>query len=140
MAAPVAIGHLGERVFRLLQRMTRIRSDGAERSLLVSGESWGPGSLGLTFDWCRGRNWGWNDGEFIWNQRGRPTIADIEPGGPADRAGLRPRDLVISIGGSPIEIAQAGRLLPGVEGKRDLDFEIERDGQRRTLTGTPRSR
>lgn len=116
----------------------RMLFDRKERSFLASGDSWGPGRLGLTFEWCRGCNWGWRDGEFVWNQRGHPAISAVEPGGPAERAGLRPGDRVLSINEHSIESPRAGKMLLGIKHRGDLDVEIERDARRQVLTVTPR--
>jgi regulator of sigma E protease len=64
---------------------------------------------------------------------GPPVIGVVTAGGPADRAGLRPGDELLSIGGEAVEDARtflrAELLNPGAT----LEVEILRDGRRRTL-------
>ncbi|KAJ8600404.1 hypothetical protein CTAYLR_001441 [Chrysophaeum taylorii] len=48
-----------------------------------------------------------------------PTIVDVEPGAPADAAGLRPGDVVDAVGGDSVATAaDAARRLRGAEGSR----------------------
>lgn len=64
---------------------------------------------------------------------GPPVIGVVAEGGPAERAGLRPGDQLLAVGGEAVEDARtflrAELLNPGAT----LDFEILRDGRRMTL-------
>ena len=65
------------------------------------------------------------------------VINDVTPGSPADRAGLRPGDVVIAADGSPVDgqpafVAAIRDKSPG----DTIDIQVLRDGQRITLTAT----
>lgn len=65
------------------------------------------------------------------------VINDVTPGSPADRAGLRPGDVVIAADGSPVDgqpafVAAIRDKSPG----DTIDIEVLRNGQRLTLTAT----
>lgn len=65
------------------------------------------------------------------------VINDVTPGSPADRAGLRPGDVVIAADGSPVDgqpafVAAIRDKSPG----DTIDIQVLRDGQRLTLTAT----
>ncbi|WP_241480231.1 S1C family serine protease [Nocardiopsis halotolerans] len=69
------------------------------------------------------------------------VIADgenaVESGGPADEAGLRPGDVIVSLGGRPVNsgqelLAMLRSRTPGDE----IEVGYERDGQRETTTVT----
>jgi Do/DeqQ family serine protease len=62
-------------------------------------------------------------------------ISTVEPGSPADKAGLRPGDLVLEIGGRPVDGASDLRNQVGLVavGER-LDIVYQRDGRRLTTT------
>jgi regulator of sigma E protease len=66
-------------------------------------------------------------------EEGPPVVGVVAPGGPAERAGLRPGDQILAIGGEAVEEARtflrAELLNPGAT----LDVEILRDGQHRSL-------
>ena len=66
-----------------------------------------------------------------------PQISSVNPGSPAEAAGLRPGDVVISIAGRRVytaeDLVQAIRARP----RQPVSVEIERDGRRLTVNVTP---
>ena len=62
----------------------------------------------------------------------RPMIVSVEPGSPAQRAGLEPEDLVIAIGGNDVHkpIPLGSLLQPG----KTLSLRVNRDGKPREFT------
>ncbi|MFW5950698.1 MAG: Do family serine endopeptidase [Gemmatimonadota bacterium] len=61
-------------------------------------------------------------------------VSEVVPGGPADEAGLRPEDVIVSLDGQPIEdssdlITRLARRDPGAE----VTLGVVRDGQRRNV-------
>jgi regulator of sigma E protease len=66
-----------------------------------------------------------------------PQISSVSPGSPAEKAGLQPNDVVLSIGGRRVftadDLVQTIRARP----RQALPIEIEREGRRITLTVTP---
>lgn len=62
------------------------------------------------------------------------TVKHAKAGGPADKAGLRPGDLIVNVGGQsvtkPAELSK--RVLEGKVGD-SLDLTVERDGSRRSI-------
>jgi regulator of sigma E protease len=68
----------------------------------------------------------------------RPQVAGLESGGPAEQAGLRTGDVIIAANG--VAVSTDTRFIEIIEaqGTRPLAIDIERDGQRQTITLTPR--
>ncbi len=67
-----------------------------------------------------------------------PVIGRVEPGYPAAEVGLQPGDRVIAAGGQPIRVwSEMVRIISAHPGQ-PLPLEIERGGQRISLTVTPR--
>jgi putative serine protease PepD len=69
--------------------------------------------------------------------QGGAEIGQVNPGGPADKGGLRAGDRVVEIGGQPIR--DADDLSASVNDHKPgekVDIVVERGGQRRTLTVT----
>jgi regulator of sigma E protease len=67
----------------------------------------------------------------------RPQIVSVTPGQPADRAGLKPNDVILAVGGergAPYE--RVIELIRANDGQ-PLPFEIERDGKPQTIVVTP---
>ena len=70
------------------------------------------------------------------------VIQDVNPGGPADRAGLRPDDVILSINAEPIVTErQALLLVAGAKPGDEMDILVWRDGVevRVTVVATERS-
>ena len=62
----------------------------------------------------------------------------VMPNGPAARAGVRPGDLVLKVGG--VAVADPAQFLSRMERSgvgKPLSLELLRDGQRRTLEVVP---
>jgi regulator of sigma E protease len=68
-----------------------------------------------------------------------PQISSVLADSPAQRAALQPGDVVVAVGGQPVftpeDLVEAIRTRPG----QPLPITIERDGQRLSLTVTPRA-
>lgn len=68
-----------------------------------------------------------------------PVLGEVKPDLPAAEAGLRPGDRIVSIGGQPVstwpQVVERVRTSPG----RPLALVVERSGQRRAVTLTPRA-
>lgn len=72
--------------------------------------------------------------------RGRPAeIGWVEPDSPADAAGARPGDVVVSLDGEPVETWQDLETSILTTGGRTIELVVRRDGERVEMTMTPES-
>jgi S1-C subfamily serine protease len=65
-------------------------------------------------------------------------VASVQPGGPADQAGLRSGDVIVSIGGRPVQMPSD--VISAVEANglgRNLSIAVQRSGQRLQLEVMP---
>lgn len=69
-----------------------------------------------------------------------PRIAEVLPDQPAARGGLENGDVIVAINDSPISNFQAMQQIVSASPERALRFDVDRNGQRLTLTVTPSSR
>jgi S1-C subfamily serine protease len=68
-------------------------------------------------------------------------VTDVIAGGPADLAGIRPRDIIFSIDGSPVAgVDDMQRLLTRERILRTARVALLRDGTHVTLSLTPAER
>ena len=69
-----------------------------------------------------------------------PSIRAVNAGEPADRAGLKPGDVVLAVNGEPIVFS--AQLKSAIEKHPDqpITLWIQRDGVQQTLTATPAKR
>ena len=62
-------------------------------------------------------------------------VADVTAGGPADKAGIRPEDVIVSVNGRDTETGEAlTRIVAGTAVGETLRIELYRDGRRQTVT------
>jgi len=66
-----------------------------------------------------------------------PRIEVVQPDGPAERAGFKANDLVVSINGSRIETFADMQRWVSMSAGTPLDFVVDRDGREVALTATP---
>jgi len=67
-------------------------------------------------------------------------VTGVVDGGPAARAGVRPEDIVVALGGQPVEaISDMQRLLTGEVAGHTLDAEVIRGGELLKLPVVPRA-
>jgi len=65
-------------------------------------------------------------------------VVEVVTAGPADRAGLRPEDVIVAVAGSPIEtVDDLQRLMTGEQIGRKLEVGVVRDGALRALDVVP---
>jgi regulator of sigma E protease len=69
--------------------------------------------------------------------RDHPIITDVNSGSPADKAGLKPKDLVVSFGGVPIVSREQLIDFIRKQGDKTSTIEVDRGGKRLTLSITP---
>ena len=73
----------------------------------------------------------------IWVE-GRTVIGSVLEGGPADRAGLKAGDEIISVSGEPLRSWQRFQEIVNEAENRELQLAILRDGEEQMLGVTPR--
>jgi regulator of sigma E protease len=69
-----------------------------------------------------------------------PSVRSLIPGDPADRAGIKPGDVVISVNGQRVVFAQQLAEAISRNADRPTDLEIRRDGAVQHITVTPEKR
>jgi membrane-associated protease RseP (regulator of RpoE activity) len=76
------------------------------------------------------------DSTPVWDFSSPPTVESVEPGSPADRAGIREGDRITHIDGRAITTAEAGARFGGVQPGQSVTFGIRRDGVTRDVSVT----
>ncbi|MBS7546361.1 RIP metalloprotease RseP [Ancylobacter oerskovii] len=66
-----------------------------------------------------------------------PRVDSIQAGSAAEKAGFQPHDLILSIDGTPIESFGDMQRIVSASADVPLSVEIDRGGERRTLSATP---
>ncbi len=76
-------------------------------------------------------------GSAGWDERGEIQLVEVEPGRPADKAGLKKGDIILSVNGQPIH--SAGRLqeLTKASNGKPVEVEFERNGEKSVVTVQP---
>jgi regulator of sigma E protease len=76
-------------------------------------------------------------GSAGWDERGEIQLVEVEPGRPADKAGLKKGDVILSVNGQPIH--SAGRLqeLTKASNGKPVEVEFERNGEKSVVTVQP---
>jgi len=64
-------------------------------------------------------------------------VAAVEPGGPADKAGIKPGDVLLSVNGKAVDrSAELPPLVAAVKPGTKANFDVWRDGAKRTIAVT----
>ena len=107
----------------------RVRRDGAEQTVTVT-----PQLRSVPDPIFREPRQAWDLGA---GPQLLPSITSVGPGSPAERAGLRPGDVVVAVAGQALytheDLLEAIRARPG----QSFELSVERDGKPLTLTVTP---
>lgn len=92
------------------------------------------GWLGLAFA-CTGCGWAREDGDAspYWESVDPPIVYAVTPGGPADVAGLRAGDVLLSVDGLSITSGAGGRALGAVRPGQRLALVVRRGREELTL-------
>jgi regulator of sigma E protease len=70
---------------------------------------------------------------------GKVLIEDVTPDSPAQLAGIQPKDVIVSIAGTPVTSMDEARTMIRASLDQPLEMTLERDGQLVTLIATPLS-
>jgi regulator of sigma E protease len=107
----------------------RVRHDGAESTMTVT-----PRLRSVPDPVFREPRESWDIGA---GPQLLPMITSVGPRSPAERAGLKPGDVVLMVAGQPLytheDLLEAIRTRPG----QSFELTIERDGKQLTMTVTP---
>jgi len=76
-------------------------------------------------------------GSAGWDEKGEVQFAAIEPGYPAEKAGLKKGDQLVSVDGQPIHSVSKFQELTRNSGGKELQIEILRNGERQDVTVKP---
>jgi regulator of sigma E protease len=69
-----------------------------------------------------------------WDERGQIQLAEVTPHLPADQAGLRKGDVLLTVNGQPIHSQIKFQEITRNSGGKPIEIEFERNGQKRQVT------
>ncbi len=72
-----------------------------------------------------------------WDERGQIQLMEVEPNYPAEKAGLKAGDILISVNGQPIHSAIKFQEITKSSNGKPLDVEFDRAGERSHITVQP---
>jgi len=72
-----------------------------------------------------------------WDERGLVQLGSVEPGMPADQAGMKKGDLLIEVNGTPIHSRYKFQEITKNSGGKPIEVVYERGGQRQRVTIQP---
>ncbi len=75
-----------------------------------------------------------------WRFRSEPEILGVEPGSPAEHAGIEEGDVITKVGGADITSRDGGRLFGATKPGGEVEWTIERDGKSRVVKLTAAER
>jgi len=72
-----------------------------------------------------------------WDERGQIQLGQVEPGYPADKAGLKKGDLLISVNGQPMHSNFKFQEITKTSGGKPIEIEFQRTGEVHKVTVQP---
>jgi S1-C subfamily serine protease len=86
----------------------------------------GPGVyFGMELD-CGDCGWRQENGDWRWHATEPLRVASVVPDAPAQRAGIRPGDVLLRIDGRPLTTGGAGHFAAGLHPGQPVSFEVRR--------------
>ena len=134
---PVIIIHLHETM-----QSTKIDRSGAQKPTgkAVPGVSYGQIGIGLSCRECSTAD-SPPSGRTLYKFTGPIEVIGLQPGGPAERAGIRKGDRIMAVDDNPIESKKGSEAFSDLRADKPTKFKILRsDGSEVTLTVVPAPR
>jgi len=72
-----------------------------------------------------------------WDERGELELSFVEPGYPAEKAGLKKGDIILGVNGQPIHSPTRFQEATRNSGGKPIEIEFQRDKQPHTISVTP---
>ena len=76
-------------------------------------------------------------GDAGWDARGQVQLAGIEPGYPAEKAGLKKNDIIISVNGQAIHSPTKFQEIIKTSGGNAISVDVQRQGEKHTVSVRP---
>jgi S1-C subfamily serine protease len=106
----------------------------------ASQASAGPGVyFGMEVD-CGDCGWRQENGDWRWHATEPMRITAVVPGAPAQRAGLRPGDVLLRIDGRPFTTPGAGRFYASLRTGQPVTFQVRRGDRTVSILVVPELR
>lgn len=100
----------------------------------------GPGVyFGMEVD-CGDCGWRQENGDWRWHATEPLRVTSLVPGAPAQRAGIRPGDVLLRIDGKPLTTPGAGHFAAGLQPGQPVRFEVRRGGRTVVVAVVPELR
>lgn len=107
----------------------RGHAEARARAEAVARVSAGPGVyFGMELD-CGDCGWRQENGDWRWHSTEPLRVASVVAGAPAQRAGIRPGDVLLRIEGRPVTKPGAGHFAAGLRPGQPVRFEVQRGGR-----------
>jgi len=68
-----------------------------------------------------------------WTFSAPPVVRQVEPGGPAEKAGLRVGDRLVEIDGLKMTVPDGGRRFTRIKPGETVEWTVERNGERKSV-------
>jgi regulator of sigma E protease len=72
-----------------------------------------------------------------WDERGQIQLGQVEPGYPADKAGLKKGDLLVTVNGQPMHSNFKFQEITKTSGGKPIEIEFQRNGELHSVTVQP---
>jgi membrane-associated protease RseP (regulator of RpoE activity) len=98
-----------------------------------------PFSFGLGLE-CGRCGWRFTPDKTVrWSSAVSPRVRYVEPGGPGERAGVQPGDVLLDIAGYPMNSEESGRAIGGLHPGAPVTLKLRRGREEKTVRITPQA-